>query len=110
MLRPQNVSSQVWVDISVDFIEGLPNVHDKSVILTIVYRFSRYGHFIALSHPYTVATVARAFFDGIVHLHGFSSSIVSDRDLLFTSHVWRDLFKMAGLSLHMITAFHPLDG
>jgi len=90
-----------------DFIEGLPKVGGKSVILTVVDRFSKYAHFIALGHPYSAASVARAFFDGIVRLHGFPSSIVSDRDPVFTGHVWRDLFKMAGVTLRMSTAFHP---
>ena len=90
-----------------DFIEGLPKVSGKSVILTVVDRFSKYAHFIALGHPYTAASIARAFFDGIVRLHGFPSSIVSDRDPVFTDHVWRVLFKMAGVTLHMSTAFHP---
>jgi hypothetical protein len=51
--------------------------------------------------------MARTFFDGIVRLHGFPSSIVSDRDPVFTGHVWRDLFRMAGVKLRMSTAFHP---
>jgi hypothetical protein len=97
LLQPLDVSSQVWADISMDFIDGLPKVHGKSVILTVVDRFSKYTHFIALSHPYTAASVARAFFEGIVRLHGFPNSIVSDRDLVFTSHLWRDLFKLAGV-------------
>jgi len=89
------------------FIEGLPKVSGKSVILTVVDRFSKYAHFIALGHPYTATSVARAFFDGIIRLHGFPSSIISDRDPVFTGHVWRDLFKMAGVKLRMSTAFHP---
>ncbi|KAK1652045.1 hypothetical protein QYE76_069850 [Lolium multiflorum] len=97
LLQPLDVPSQVWADISMDFIEGLPKVGGKSVILMVVDRFSKYAHFIALGHPYTAASVARAFFDGIVRLHGFPSSIVCDRDPVFTGHVWRDLFRMAGV-------------
>jgi hypothetical protein len=78
LLQPLDVPSQVWADISIDFIEGLPKVVGKSVILTVVDRFSKYAHFIALRHPYTVVSVARAFFDGIVRLHGFPLSIISD--------------------------------
>jgi len=107
LLQPLEVPSQVWADISMDFVEGLPKAGRKSVILTVVDRFSKYAHFIALSHPYTASSVARTFFDGIVRLHGFLASIVSDRDPVFTSHMWRDLFKMAGVQLRFSTAFHP---
>jgi hypothetical protein len=97
----------VWADISIDFIEGLPKVAGKLVILTVVDRFSKYAHFIPLGHPYTAASVARVFFDGIVRLHGFPSSIVSDRDPVFTGNVWRDLFGLVGVKLRMSTSFHP---
>jgi hypothetical protein len=107
LLQLLEVPSQVWADISMDFIEGLPKVCGKSVILMVVDRLSKYAHFIALGHPYTVVSVARAFFDGIIRLHGFPSSIVSDRDPLFTGNVWRDLFRCAGVKLRMSTAFHP---
>jgi hypothetical protein len=90
-----------------DFIECLPKVHGKSVILTVVDRFSKYTHFIALGHPSTSMTVTRAFFDSIIRLHRFPTFIVSDRDLVFMGHVWRDLFKMAGITLHMSMVFHP---
>jgi transposase InsO family protein len=47
----------------------------------------------------------------IVRLHGFPESIVSDRDPVFTSNIWRELFKLAGVTLRMSTALHPqLDG
>jgi hypothetical protein len=90
-----------------DFIDGLPKVHGKSVILTVVDHFSMYAHFIALGHPYTTTTIARAFFDGIICLQGFPTSIISDHDPVFTGHVWHDHFKMAGVTLRMSTAFHP---
>jgi len=67
-------------------------VGGKSVVLTVVDRFSKYAHFIALGHPYTATSVARAFFDQIVHLHGIPCSIVSDRDPVFTSSFWKELF------------------
>jgi hypothetical protein len=90
-----------------DFIEGLPKVGDKSVILTVVDCFSKYVHFIPLGHPYTAASVARAFFDGIVQLHRLPTSIVSNQDPMFTGNVWHDLFKLADVTLRMSTAFHP---
>ena len=53
-----------------DFIEGLPKVRRKSAILIVIDRFSKYVHFIALGLPYTATTIARAFFEGIIRLHG----------------------------------------
>jgi len=97
LLQPLDVPVQVWSDISIDFVEGLPKVHGKNVILTVVDRLSKYAHFIPLGHPYTAASLERAFFSEVVRLHGFPSSIVSDRDPVFTGHVWRDLFKCAGV-------------
>jgi hypothetical protein len=107
LLQPLEVPSFVWSDIAMDFMEGLPHVNGKSVILTVVDRFSKHVHFIALSHPYTAASVAKAFFKAIVRLHGFPRSIVSDRDPVFTGNVWKDLFKLAVVQLRISTAFHP---
>lgn len=53
------------------------------------------------------ASVARAFFNDIVRLHGFPSSIVNNRDPIFTGNVWSDFFKMAGVKLRMSSTFHP---
>ena len=97
LLQPLNVHSQVWADISMDFIEGLPKVCGKSVILMVVDCFSKYARFIALSHRYSTASVALTFFNAIVWLHGFPTSIISDRDPVFTSHMWRDIFKLASV-------------
>ena len=77
------------------------------MVLTVVDRFSKFAHFIPLGHPYTTVTVARAFFEGIVCLHGIPCSIVSDRDTVFTSAFWSELFHLAGVKLLLSSAFHP---
>jgi transposase InsO family protein len=97
----------VWADIGIDFIEALSKVQGKTVILSIVDRFSKYCHFIPLAHPYTVESVAHAFFTDIVRLHGVPQSIVSDRDPVFTSAFWQELMRLTGMKLYMSSAFHP---
>jgi hypothetical protein len=85
LLQPLDVPSAVWAYIAMDFVEGFPKINGKSVILTVVDRFSKFARFIPLGHPYTTTSVAWAFFADIVCLHGLPSSIVSDRDPVFTS-------------------------
>jgi transposase InsO family protein len=55
----------------------------------------------------TAAGVAKLFMDNIYKLHGLPSAIISDRDRIFTSRFWQLLFKLAGTSLHMSSAYHP---
>lgn len=88
-----------------DFVEGLPRVNGKSVILKVVDQFSKFAHFIQLA--YTTTTVARAFFADIVKIHGIPSSIVSDRDPVFTSKFRQELFSLAGVKLNLTSAFQP---
>jgi hypothetical protein len=107
LLLPLPVPTSVWTDISLDFIEALPRVRGKSVILTVVDRFRKYAHFIPLAHPYSAKTVAQAFFSDIVHLHGMPQSIVSNRDVVFTSTFYQELMRLMGAKLHMTSAFHP---
>ena len=71
LLQPLPIPTQIWSDISMYFIEVLPRVNNKSVILTVVDRLSKFAHFIPLGHPYIASSVARTFFDEVVCLHGY---------------------------------------
>jgi hypothetical protein len=77
LLQPLPGPDQVWSDISMDFIEGFPKIGGKSVILTVVDRFSKYAHFIPLSHPCSASSVAKVFFDNVVRLHGIPCSLTT---------------------------------
>ena len=43
--------------------------------------------------------------------HGVPISIVSDRNVRFTSHFWQKIYEELGRRLHFSTTFHPqIDG
>lgn len=90
-----------------DFIEGLLQSGHANTILAVVDKFSKFGHFIPLHYPFTTSFVAKLFLDQVYKLHGMPSSIVLDRDKIFTSHFWQNLFKLAGTQLGLSTAYHP---
>lgn len=107
LLEPLRVPKKPWQHIAMDFIEGLPQSGKFNCLLVVVDRFSKYGHFIPLAHPYTASKVASLFVDHVYKLHSLPETIVSDRDPVFTSKFWRDLFQAIGTELKLSTAYHP---
>ncbi|GJT01420.1 putative reverse transcriptase domain-containing protein [Tanacetum coccineum] len=79
LYMPLFVPLQPWVDISMDFVLGLPHA----------------------------VNVAQLFFRDVYCLHGLPSSIVSDQDTRFLSHFWRSLWKMVNTQLNFSSAYHP---
>ena len=92
LLQPLPIPIAPFIDISMDFMENLPKSEGKDVIMVIVDRFSKYAYYMALSHHYTAPTIARAFIDNVYKLHGTPASITSDRDPVFLSRFWKELF------------------
>lgn len=107
LLQPLPVPAGVWQDLTMDFIEGLPKSEGFDTILVLVDRFSKYAHLIALTHPFSASKEAKVFLDCVVRLHGFPKSIVSDRDRIFTSTFWKELFRLSHTTLLHSSAYHP---
>jgi len=107
LLQPLSLPTQPWQNTSMDFITQLPRSEGYTAIYVVVDRFSKFAHFMPLKPGFTAKIVAQEFISAVVKLHGFPISIVSDRDPLFLSKFWHQLFKFSGTQLHYSSAYHP---
>jgi hypothetical protein len=107
LLQSLPVPDAAWKVISMDFVEGLPQSDHFNCIMVIVDKFSKYSHFIPMRHPFTALMVTKQFMDNVFKLHGFPQAIISNRDKVFTSALWKELFRLIGAELRMSTAYHP---
>ncbi|GJS38900.1 ty3-gypsy retrotransposon protein [Tanacetum coccineum] len=107
LLQPLPTPSRVWEDFSMDFITGLPASKGLSVIFVVGDRFNKYAHFGPLPASFNVPKVVDVFIDMVVKHHGIPKTIASDRDPIFVSKFWKQLFEASGTKLNHNTAYHP---
>ena len=77
------------------------------MVWVIVDRLTKSAHFLAMRMTFTLERLCRLYIREIVRLYGVPVSIVSDRDLRFTTHFWKSFQKAMGTWMTMSTAFHP---
>lgn len=107
LLQPLPVPTQAWSMVTMDFIEGLPQLASSNAILVVIDKFSKYAHFLPLTYPFTALQVAKAYFNNVYKLHGLPDVIISDWDRIFTSQLWQELFRLSDTKLNMSSSYHP---
>eukprot|EP00253_Pinus_taeda_P019879 PITA_19879 len=108
LLQPLPVPEWKWEIISMDFIMGLPKTKkNNDSIFVVVDKLSKAAHFIPVQSTYRAAQIAHIFMQNVFKLHGLPKTIISDRDVKFTSAFWKTLFAELGTQLNFSTAYHP---
>lgn len=107
LLQPLEVPQQIWEELSMDFITHLPSSQGYTTIFVVVDMLSKAAHFGALPTSSMASKVAQLFWDMVGKQHGLPKSIVSDRDSVFLSKFWQDLFHLQGTTLKMSSSYHP---
>uniref|UniRef100_A0A3P8NIY2 Gypsy retrotransposon integrase-like protein 1 n=2 Tax=Astatotilapia calliptera TaxID=8154 RepID=A0A3P8NIY2_ASTCA len=107
LLHPLTTPHRPWSHIALDFVTGLPNSAGKTTILTIVDRFSKAAHFIALDKLPTASETAKLLVEHVFRLHGIPMEIVSDRGPQFASQAWGAFCTALGAKPCLSSGYHP---
>ncbi|GJU33204.1 putative reverse transcriptase domain-containing protein [Tanacetum coccineum] len=110
LLQQPEIPEWKWENITMDFITKLPrtrNGHDA--IWVVVDRLTKSAHFLAIRKDHSTKKFARLYTNEIVAHHEVHVSIISDRDVRFTSCLWQTFQKALGTRLDISTAYHPSD-
>jgi len=106
LLQPLPIPTRAWTIVNMYFVEGLPKSDGADVILVVIDKLTKYGHFLPLSHPYTAMQVAKLYFNNVYQLYGLPQAIISDRDKIFTGNLWQELFSLSDTQLLMSSSYH----
>lgn len=71
--------SQPWSHIELNIVTGLPSSKGNTIVLTIIDRFSKMVHLIALPKPSTALETTDLLVEHIFWIYGIPSDIVADR-------------------------------
>ncbi|GBG73475.1 hypothetical protein CBR_g16816 [Chara braunii] len=108
LVKPLPVPERPGESLSMDFMDTL--VTSKSGMLYIyvlVDRFSKFARLVAMPATAKTEYVITMFKENWIRDFGLPKSIVSDRDVRFTSELWKAAAAEQGTQLQMTSGNHP---
>ncbi|GBG80067.1 hypothetical protein CBR_g30433 [Chara braunii] len=108
LLKPLPIPKRPGESLSMDFMDTL--ITSKSGmrhIFVIVDRFSKYAGLVAMPKTTRTEYVIRMFKENWVRDFGLPKSIISGRDVRFTSELWKAAAAEQGTQLQTTSGNHP---
>jgi hypothetical protein len=106
-LHPLPVPTGRFLEMALDFVSPLPSSKGFDAALVMTDRLTNYCKIEPLKTTAKAHEVAELFYRTWYRQFGLPNAITSDRDKLFTSGFWKELFKKIDVHLRMSTSFHP---
>ncbi|GBG61674.1 hypothetical protein CBR_g23190 [Chara braunii] len=106
--KPLPIPAGPGLSVSMDFMDTLvTSKSGKRYIFVIIDRFSKYARLVAMPETARTDYVIKLFKDNWVRDFGLPKTIISDRDVGFTSELWKKTAKQMGSQLQMTSGNHP---
>jgi len=107
-LNPLPIPNEPWESVSMDLLTCLPETElGDDTIVVFVDRLTKYCIAVPCRLDIDAPGFANLLVNHVIAKHGAPLSLVSDRDVRFTSAFFTTLLKCLGTSAGMSTAFHP---
>ena len=110
LLQPLPVPERPWVDLTMDFVVGLPKSRGYDAILMVVDRLLKERHYIPCTEENNgtnAEATAAMFLRYVWCYHGLPISLTSDQGPQFALKMWDSLCKLLGIKAKLSTAWHP---
>ena len=114
LFQPLPVPEKPWVDLTMDFVVGLPKSQGCDSVLMVVDWLSKEKHYILCmeeDNGTNAEAPAAMFLRHVWCYHGLPISLTSNWGSQFVSKMLDSLCKLLGIKAKLLTAWHPkIDG
>jgi hypothetical protein len=108
LLKPLEIPTERFEQVSMDFITTFPvNKENHDAVMVILDEITELVMFISTRSDMDTVETAKKFFNHWFRWFGLPKKIISDRDVMFISIFWKELFRLTQTRLSMSTSHHP---
>ena len=106
-LKPNQVPTEVWSVITMDFIIDLPLSKGYNSLFVVVDRLSKATILSPCNKTITAEETSQLYLSNVWKRTGLPHHVISDRGPQFASKIMQEIWSKLGVKSTMSTAFHP---